>query len=57
MAELIGARIIQHWDGPVPVQEIPETSSDDRMHVMDETCWCHPEVTEVPSIIRHHEES
>jgi hypothetical protein len=21
---------------------LPETSSDERMHVLDDTCWCHP---------------
>lgn len=21
---------------------VPETASDERMHVMDDTCWCHP---------------
>ncbi len=26
----------------VPVQELPETWSDERMHVLDETCWCQP---------------
>ena len=24
------------------IQDVPETSSDERMHVLDETCWCKP---------------
>lgn len=30
------------------VQVLPETSTDERMHVLDETCWCEPEVEYVP---------
>lgn len=26
----------------VVVQALPETSSDDRMHVLDDDCWCAP---------------
>ena len=26
------------------VNETPETGSDERMHVLDETCWCNPVV-------------
>lgn len=26
------------------VHETPMVNSDDRMHVMDRTCWCKPEV-------------
>lgn len=22
------------------IQDVPETSSEERMHVLDETCWC-----------------
>lgn len=25
-----------------PVQILPPTRSDERMHILDETCWCHP---------------
>lgn len=28
---------------PPEVQVVPETSSDERMHVMDSDCWCGPE--------------
>lgn len=27
-----------------PVQNVPLTSSDERMHVLDENCWCGPMV-------------
>lgn len=27
-----------------PVQVLPEASSEERMHVRDETCWCKPTV-------------
>ncbi len=27
-----------------PIQNVPLTSSDGRMHVMNETCWCEPNV-------------
>lgn len=43
--------------GPVPVQSVPERWSDERMHVLDESCWCHPEVIEVPPAIHHRRES
>ena len=26
------------------IQDVPETCSDERMHVLDETCWCKPYV-------------
>ena len=26
------------------VNETPETGSDERLHVLDETCWCNPVV-------------
>lgn len=35
-------------DGQVPVQDVPETSSDQRMHVLDVDCWCEPTVESVP---------
>jgi hypothetical protein len=25
-----------------PVQILPPTRSDERMHILDETCWCRP---------------
>jgi hypothetical protein len=36
---------IRTYAGVVPVVHVlPETSSDERMHVMDtDHCWCHPE--------------
>jgi hypothetical protein len=27
-----------------PTHNLPLTSSDERMHVLDETCWCGPVV-------------
>ncbi len=27
-----------------PVQNLPLTSSDERMHVLNETCWCEPNI-------------
>lgn len=40
------------------VHDTPMVSSDDRMHVMDRTCWCKPEVLRQPSgddLIVHNE--
>lgn len=40
------------------VHDCPMTSSDERMHVMDRTCWCKPEVLRQPSgtdLIVHNE--
>lgn len=25
------------------VQDVPETGSDERAHILDKSCWCHPE--------------
>lgn len=39
------------------VQVLPETRSDDRQHVLDETCWCNPEIVQtssVPDQLLHH---
>ena len=36
-----------------PTHDLPETSSDQRMHVLADDCWCEPEVIVVPSIVRH----
>ncbi len=30
--------------GEAPLQRTPLTSSDERMHVLDETCWCLPDI-------------
>lgn len=30
------------------VQVLPETSSEDRMHILDDTCWCKPTLAQVP---------
>jgi hypothetical protein len=35
------------------IQDVPETSSDERMHVLDETCWCNPTVEHVEGKLRH----
>lgn len=35
------------------IQDVPETSSEERMHVLDETCWCKPTVEYVPPRVRH----
>ena len=40
------------------VHDTPATSSADRMHVLDRTCWCKPEVLRQPSgddLIVHNE--
>lgn len=31
------------WDGTPPVQFVPEAVSGERMHILDETCWCRPD--------------
>jgi hypothetical protein len=28
--------------GPIPIQLLPEQDSSDRMHILDEDCWCEP---------------
>lgn len=32
---------------------VPETSSDERMHVLDDTCWCRPIIDTDAWQIRH----
>jgi hypothetical protein len=32
---------------------VPETSSDERQHVMDDTCWCRPLIDTGKWQIRH----
>ena len=48
------------WPGGVaPIQSTPLTSSDERMHVMNESCWCKP-TTEYfggDTHLRHRDES
>lgn len=42
---------------PMPdIHEIPETSSEERMHVLDRDCWCEPEIIE-PNYVRHHSQT
>ena len=41
--EVTSPQQITEWDGTPPVQFVPETDSSERMHVMDETCWCRPD--------------
>lgn len=36
--------------------ELPETPSDQRMHILADDCWCEPEVITVPPLRRHHED-
>lgn len=46
---------IQHDPNP-PIQKLPETSSDSRMHVVDESCWCDPtldDAGEDPILVHH----
>lgn len=31
------------------LQVVPETGTDERMHVLDASCWCHPTVEYVPA--------
>lgn len=31
------------------LQVVPETGSDERMHVLDETCWCRPTLAQIPA--------
>lgn len=31
-------------ENEAPIQNVPLTSSDERMHVLDESCWCQPNV-------------
>lgn len=36
------------------IQDVPTTWSDERMHVLDETCWCKPTVDTDTLTLRHH---
>jgi hypothetical protein len=29
------------------VQSLPSTASDERQHVLDDSCWCHPTLSQV----------
>ena len=43
---------------PVPIHDLPVTSSDERMHILDDTCWCSPTVAYVngfPHQVFHHQ--
>lgn len=31
------------------IQDVPQTSTDEKMHVLDESCWCKPTVEIVPA--------
>lgn len=47
-------------DQATPVQNVPLTSSDERMHVLDENCWCEPiseHFSGAPTQLRHRDES
>lgn len=39
-----------------PTHHLPETYSDQRMHVLADDCWCEPEVIVVPPTVRHKKE-
>lgn len=40
-----------------PIQILPETSTEERMHVLGADCWCEPAVETVPARIRHNARS
>ena len=49
--------MIEQVENP-PTQVVPETWSDQRMHVLDETCWCDPYPDTVqPSVLIHRKEN
>jgi hypothetical protein len=39
-----GAEAASLWYRP-DTHQVPETSSDERMHVLTRDCWCHPRIT------------
>jgi hypothetical protein len=39
-------------DTPDVVHDVPETSSDERAHIIGNECWCHPETVVVETATR-----
>jgi hypothetical protein len=37
MTELVAPYSVSDY-----IQILPETNSDERMHILDDTCWCRP---------------
>lgn len=35
------------------LHDVPSVGSDERMHVLDSSCWCNPTVEVVPPKVSH----